>query len=365
MTVIFRVDANKNIGMGHIMRCLSIADVCRLCGYKVKFILADDAVSKLIKERGYSVIVLYSDYRNMEEELKVWPSELSGLIFVDSYFVTEAYLSYLRERVRGKLIYLDDIYAFPYPVDVVINYNAYATPDIYNKLYSRVDFRKPKMIIGSAYAPLRTMFRGIDKKKQPDEVKNILVSTGGSDELHLQLQIIRSLTASLVGDDCFYHFLLGAMNVDKEEIKRGASLNEHFIIHENVTDMKSLICSCDIAISAAGSTLYEIASCGVPLITYSLADNQLQGAEAFEKLGMAINIGDIRDPVSVDGSQVVSGKLDSLAVTRILMAMESLSKDKAKRSKMGEKMQQLIDGFGTDRLVREIMKMCPDNNSSK
>jgi len=72
---------------------------------------------------------------------------------------------------------------------------------------------------------------------------------------------------------------------------------------ENVQDMRGLICSMDLIVSAAGSTLYEICACGVPLITFVTADNQIRGAEAFSSLGLAVNIGDLREPESKKGEQ--------------------------------------------------------------
>ena len=81
--------------------------------------------------------------------------------------------------------------------------------------------------------------------------------------------------------------------------------------------MRALILSMDICVSAAGSTLYEICACGVPLITYILADNQIPGAGTFEKSGLAVNCGD--------------------------------------RVEVGKRMQEMIDGYGAERLVRQLM----------
>lgn len=358
--VLIRADANKKISMGHIMRTLSIADAFTSAGNSVRFVLADDTVSTLVQSRGYEALVLGSDYQKMEQELSLWTQDIHiDLIIVDSYYVTADYLSLLRDKLRicsGKLLYIDDVYTFPYPVDILVDYNAYATQSIYDNLYNGASVDRPRTILGPTYAPLRSMFCGIPKRSQPEKVKNILISTGGSDELHLALAIIKAIFSS-VRTDWVYHFLLGAMNADKEEIKKVASEVEWVELHENVTDMRSLISSCDLVISAAGSTLYEISACGVPLITYSLADNQINGAEAFERLGLAVNVGDLRDPSSIDYSAVMSGKLDQAAVERIMVATEVLSDDYDHRCQMGKQMQEMIDGFGADRMVQEILRL--------
>ncbi len=364
--IIIRADANHSIGMGHIMRTLSIADSFRNAGCNVEFLIADGCVSKLIQDRGYKASILRSGYQKLDDELALLPSDIQAdLIIVDSYYVTAPYLQSLKSRMKatgGKLAYIDDVYSFPYPVDVLIDYNAYASSDIYDKLYEGSE--RPQLIIGPTYAPLRSMFRNVPKKVQNEEVKHILISTGGSDELHLALAILQHLHDQLSREDgikqtdsCVYHFLLGAMNADKEDIKKVASEDDHIVIHENVTDMRGLIKGMDIAISAAGSTLYEISACGVPLITYSLADNQLPGAEAFERLGLAVNVGDMRDPESIDHNSVMSGILDKSAVERLLTAAEELSHNYERRVKMAKQMQEMIDGFGADRMVQKIMDL--------
>ncbi len=331
--IVIRADANPNIGMGHIMRCLSVADAASSSGHKVTFILADDGVANLVHSRGYETIVLHSDYREMDEEL--WPELNPELIIVDSYFVTAKYLEKL--RLKAPLVYIDDILSFPYPVDILVNYNAYAPFAGYHELYENSGVEEPRFILGSSYAPLRTMFRGLPKKEQKKSVENVLISTGGSDAEHIALSIVEAKPTART-----YHLLLGNMNEDKERIRALAKDNKHLVLHENVTDMKTLICSMDLAVSAAGSTLYEICACGVPLITYILADNQIPGAEAFEKLGLAVNLCDMREVE--DPSRA------------ILSSIEELADDFERRVDVGQKMQSMIDGFGADRMVEAIMK---------
>lgn len=126
------------------------------------------------------------------------------------------------------------------------------------------------------YAPLRSSFIGVEGREQREEVKDVLLSTDGSDELHIALGFLRFLH-NQGGDGRTYHILLGAMNQDKPTIREMAEKMPNVVIHENVADMRSLICSMDLIVSAAGSTLYEICACGVPLITFVTADNQTAG----------------------------------------------------------------------------------------
>ena len=341
--IYIRADANPSIGMGHIMRCLSIADAFHDLGHAVTFILADDGAEKLVINRGYNAIVLHSDYQVMEKELTLWDSqgvlssEGEDIIIVDSYFVSPFYLSSLGRRVgNGKLVYIDDLAAFPYPIDVLVNYNVYGPGLDYHGLYSNFDAKEPKIILGCFYTPLRKMFRGIERRMQERKVREVLISTGGADPEHIALSIVKSEPKNYK-----YHILIGAMSPDKDEIERLAGENGHIVLHENVADMRRVISHCDIAVSAAGSTLYEICACGVPLITYILADNQIRGAEAFQKLGVAVNLGDMRK--------------ENSPAEKVFTAIEELSYDYERRCIVGNKMQNMIDGFGADRMVKEIL----------
>lgn len=326
-----RADANKNIGMGHIMRCLSIADAAKAVHQECAFIIADENVKKFIESKGYRTHVLGSDYHDMENELERWPKTVPDYIIVDSYFVTSRYLNVLKQK--AKVIYIDDLYLFPYPVNVLINYNIFGPNLNYRALYGG---NPPKLILGAYYAPLRSMFRGIRKKTQKREVTDILISTGGSDPLHLALSFVKANPGLFR-----YHILVGALNVDRKRILIQAQDKTNIVLHENVADMNNLISSCDIAVSAAGSTLYEICACGVPLITYSIADNQISGAESFSEHGFAMNLGDMRR--------------EHQPVEKILAAVKELSTDYKKRIDMGTKMQDMIDGFGADRLLQEVL----------
>lgn len=341
--ILFRADGNAHIGSGHIMRCLSIADAFKRKNKDCLFVLADNTFQPLIESRGYAVYILESDYCDMDGEFEnlkeVILSNCSEMLIADSYFVTANYLQKL--KVLAYLVYIDDLASFAYPADVLVNYNAYG-PDIdYKKLYFNENVVCPRLILGAGYVPLREMFRNVPKNKQRKTVKDILISTGGADSAHLALKIAECVAKDNTYD---WHFLIGTMNPDYGEIKKIAEKNKTIHIHYNVKDMKYLICSCDLVVSAAGSTMYEIAACGVPMITYVLADNQIPGAEAFAKLGLAVSCGDLRDKENT--------------ATILMDAVDRMEKSFILRKQIGEKMQHMIDGFGADRLVGELLKTC-------
>ncbi len=354
--VLFRADANSNIGIGHVMRCLSIADAATRLGHSVFFLLAGKEAIELVRARSYEYYVMNTDYSQMDLELNKWPKNVSpNTIVVDSYFVTQEYFRNLKEKYdKSKLVYIDDQLSFAYPVDTLVNYNAFAKREKYEELYSN-ERDIPRFILGPSYVPIRDMFIGIDKRVQPKCVKNILVSTGGSDAFHITLKLINILKSDFERyAKHTYHFLIGAMNSDKEEILKAVKHIEYLRAYEQVSDMRGMIESCDMAVSAAGSTLYEICACGVPVLTYALADNQLPGAEAFQELGLAINVGDLRCSDTIDKDAIFSGTLQNDWSERLIRGMQQLADDYELRCSISAKMQSLIDGHGADRLVEEL-----------
>ncbi len=340
--IFFRSDANAQIGSGHVMRCLSIADAIKRKKEECLFVLADKTFQPLIESRGYDVYILNSDYRDTDGEFEDLKNAVKSycpeMVIVDSYFVTANYLQKLKELAC--LGYIDDLASFAYPVDVLVNYNIYG-PDIdYRKLYFDENIACPRLLLGASYAPLREMFRNISRRKQNETVKDIFISTGGADPAHLSLKIADYVTQE---SSYNWHFLVGTMNPDYEKINMIAGKNKNVHIHYNVKDMKSLICSCDLVISAAGSTMYEVAACGVPMVTYVLADNQIPGAETFAKLGLAVSCGDLRNKDNA---------------VRILMgSVNKLKRDLVLRKEIGVRMQNLVDGFGAERMALKLLEL--------
>lgn len=339
-SIVFRADANPEIGMGHIMRCLSIADAFS-GDYNVLFILADKSPAKIISDRGYESMVLGSDYRNPDDEEAFWPKEITpDLIIVDSYFVTDDYMSFLRKRC-GILVYVDDLIEHPFKVDVVINYNAYADAEKYQNLYEKAGIDEPKLMIGTDYVPLRSDFYNVPNKITSPEVKDVLISTGGADPMHLAIDMVKALSSD--DDKKFnFHFLIGAMNSDKKEIYSASEDKANVIIHENVRDMRALISSMDIILSASGSTLYEVCACGIPLITFVMADNQILGADSFDKRGLAVFAGDLRNEKREDRANLLLEKI------------YHVSDDYQLRKSMAETMRKLVDGQGARKIVQVL-----------
>lgn len=340
MKIIFRADGNLCVGAGHLMRCLSVAVAASDKGIECKFITADDSFRDKIIENGFEVVVLNTDFKHLYDELflikDILEKEKPDYIIVDSYYVTNDYLSCLQQY--GKLVYIDDVASFAYPVDVLINYNIYASRMNYDEIYTQAGIPVPRQIMGTSYVPLRKEFCGLKHKARSGLVRNILVSAGGADPEGIALRIAEYLLDHTSQIEKYkFHFIVSRYEPDSRRIENIASQNKWIILHKDVKKMSELMQSCDIAISAAGSTLYELCACGIPTITYILADNQIMGAETFEQTGVMLNAGDVRK------------KGDFFEDLFLLLML--LCDNTVLRASLTEKAQRLIDGNGAARLA--------------
>ncbi len=345
--IFFRADGNSIIGAGHIMRCLSIAEAALDLGEKVVFYTAGSEFSKVISGNGIENIVLSSDFMKMESELVFLKAEIlrhkPRFVFVDSYYATKYYLTTLLECCHsygGKLLYIDDVMAFAYPCDFLINYNIYGPDmkDTYIKLYADDGIEEetnyfPKLLLGLDYLPLRKEFANLPPRVPKEKTRDILVSTGGADHEHIALEITRTILKRFrENGNYLFHILVGSMNMDKVEIERLAADCKNIIVHYDVKDMVSLMRSCDVAISAAGSTLYELCATQTPTITYVVADNQIMGAEGFQNAGLMVYAGDVRKQGVANISDCLIDSVFNLANNRcereiLIMKMSGLSEN--------------------------------------
>lgn len=334
--ILFRADGNSQIGTGHIMRCLSLADAFRERGIPAAFVTAEPYMRPLIQERGYECAVLGSTYDRMEEELPMLlpllEAKRPSCVILDSYFVTPEYMNTLRAETT--LVYVDDLNAFDYPADLVVNYNLYGNAVHYpsNKAY----------LLGPRYAPLREQFRNLAPRKAREQVEQILISTGGTDQYHVALRCVEYLLEHPPLPDTVYHIVLGAMNQDSERIRQLAAKAPYVVPHRQVADMCGLMLQCDMAVSAAGTTLYELCACGLPSVTYILADNQIQGAAAFDAAKLMPCAGDVREEVEFP--------------KKIFSMLERLAAGQMGRQEISRRMQSLVDGDGAAHLVEALSR---------
>lgn len=333
-----RADGNQIIGSGHIMRCLSIAKALRTIGEDSIFITADNYPEGLIRKHGFTNICLDSDWANLEKEsLQLDNLILTGNIkklLIDSYYITPKYVDNIHNKT--KIAYLDDLENFSYAVDLLINYSISAEEDKYKHKYPFTKF-----LLGTDFIPLREQFQGI-RHIYRNKVKDILITTGGSDSFNVTGKLIQGLRANSQFNEINLHIIIGAFNVHKEEILKLSNIHKNICIYQNIDDMAALMSRCDMAISAGGTTLYELCACTVPIVAFTFADNQINGTKALGRHGLLYYAGDIRI------------NLDS-CILGIIQKVQEMAQNSYERKYMMEKMRCKVDGYGAKRIANEIL----------
>ena len=271
----FRADGSAATGAGHLMRCLTVAQELRkrtepeeLC-----FLCAEEASAKLLQSWDMPVKVLGTDPSDLEGEIPVLEQRIQGndhVFLVDSYAVTDAYLQALHRF--GKVYLLDDMQQHAFPVDGVINYNLFASPEKYRELYGE----ETEKYLGAAYVPVRQQFCEAAKRYSlPEDVTDLLITTGGGDKDNIAGEILGELCEHrLAGEKVKYHLVVGRFNPNLKKLEQYASEHSGVILHCDVRDMAGLMADCQLAVTAGGTTIYELAVLGVPFVCFSYAENQ-------------------------------------------------------------------------------------------
>ncbi len=255
------------------MRCLTIMEaVAKICGkQEILFVCADEASAALAERNGFQVFVLHTDYWDMASELPLWDkiprvikNTEANAVLVDSYYVTNAYLACLQSY--GRVYLMDDMQEEKFDVTCVINYNAFADHAIYERLYAGTDTR---LLLGASYVPLREGFFNRHYQVK-DRVEDVLVTTGGGDVDNIACKVLQAIEGSGIN----YHVVVGQYNPHYEEVKELARSRRGLWVHHDVADMPELMLKCDLAVTAGGTTVYELAALGIPFLCFSYARNQ-------------------------------------------------------------------------------------------
>ena len=343
---IIRADGNTAIGMGHVMRCLSIADAMRDRNIEPVFMTADNDCVAMIEDRGFEACVLGTDYRDMESELplireflrqRTKDVDASSVILVDSYQVTSGY--YEEIRTMAKVACLEDM-GQSYPVDLLINYNIYGSKLVYDNKITRA------ILLGTGYQPLRREFQQDMQYTVKGKITDVMITTGGSDPYFAARAFTDAFLAEkkLAEEKLRYHIISGPFNTHTAQLHELYDENPWVEIHEHVTCMKEIMKQCDVVLSATGSTIYEVSALGVPLIAFYFAENQRQGADMLSEITHVINCGNYAD----DAEQTVGN-----AVKALLKCV----KDKEYRETLYHEERSLVDGRGAARIAQALIDM--------
>jgi UDP-2,4-diacetamido-2,4,6-trideoxy-beta-L-altropyranose hydrolase len=256
-------------------------------------------------------------------------------VVVDGYHFGADYQQILKQGELW-LLYIDDNGYGDYSwADIVLNQNLHA----HERLYTN---RKPstRLLLGTDYTLLRREFlkwRGW-KREFPETARRVLVTLGGSDPDNVTLRVIQAL-CQLDMERMEVVVVAGASNSHRKELQTSVrGMCPAIRLEDSVMDMPELMAWADIAVSAGGSTCWELAFMGLPNVILVLAENQLKVARELDSHGVSLNL----------------GSHASLNERDVVTALSELITDAARRQELSERGRHLIDGYGASRVVAMV-----------
>ncbi len=357
MKIAFRCDASVEIGSGHLMRCLTLADELKRRGAECVFVCALSTApwNGAITARGHSLKRLdlapspsvvpaetaphaawlpWGWETDAAATISALPQPVDWLV-VDHYALDQRWEERLRPKAN-RIMAIDDLADRPHTCDLLLDHN------VSNLGVERYEGHLPhpcQRMLGPAFALIHPDFA----KASPDRAvshapqKLLLFLTAG-DPLNLTSAILRRLMterwSSLAVD-----VVTGAINPHLAEVQSLCAARPETTLHIDTTNMPQLCTSANLAIGAAGGAALERCASALPSLTLVLADNQRLGADALKVLGGLELL-----------HQSASEDLDSLDEQ-----LDALITNGPHRRRLGTRGTVLVDGLGTGRVADAIM----------
>ena len=338
MKIIFRSDGSRDIGMGHVVRCLTLADELkkRYSSCEIVFITKYEEGQGIMQKRGYTVARPESDEVTQIKELGG-----SGALLVTDFLDTgDAYISRIKSNADIRVVAIDNNTRLKnIGADVVINANVFDEGE--TKIIGSTRY-----FMGPKYVILRREFQQAHERIQAvrDEVQSILVLAGGGDLAggHLILNSVEALDR--LDNDICIRLVIGPTFPYRDQLSKLVDRRQgNFVVSSDPPNLTELMNGADMAVTAAGTVLYELASLGIPSIAVPTVtpktNHQEDIAHNFETHGACINLR--RAP----GNE--------LLLEKVMLLM----RDEALRQRLSDNGKRLVDARGLDRALGMISEI--------
>ncbi len=315
MKVVFRVDASLQMGTGHVMRCLALAQALKYNEANVEFICRKHEGSLIDKIRlnGFNVHELEvleevddklahshwlgaTQQQDADDCLDILKAEKTNWLIVDHYALDEQWQKRLKPYCK-KLMVIDDLADRKHQCDVLLDQNFGRSYQDYKDLVPA----SAKLLMGSEYALLRPEFEkyrqySLDRRKD-EKFKKLLINMGGADKDNITGKVIERLQVAKLSKDVEITVVMGKTAPHLTSVITSANnLPYRSEVKVDVDNMAELMANADIAIGASGATTWERCCLGLPTIQLITAYNQTFIARKLNKIN-AIKLVEIDDVV--------------------------------------------------------------------
>lgn len=312
MNFLFRADASCEIGTGHVMRCLTLADALRARGARCRFVcrMHPGHLLDLIAARGYEVAALPAEpgWRadtqqpahaawlgahwlvDAEQTIRACqPAAVDGLI-VDHYAIDARWETRLRSHARHLMV-IDDLADRMHDCDLLLDQNCFASdvPTSYAGLLPKACHT----LLGPRFALLAPAYAAARRHCHPRDgtVRRVLIFMGGSDGDNLTAMALSALM-----DEAFLHLavevVVGRNHPDPQSIWALGERRPNTVVHRDLPTLASVMARADLMIGGGGVTTWERMCLGLPAIVISMADNQTRICQALCQAGYIDYLGE-------------------------------------------------------------------------
>ncbi|MGZ5199576.1 MAG: UDP-2,4-diacetamido-2,4,6-trideoxy-beta-L-altropyranose hydrolase [Telluria sp.] len=342
MKVAVRADASVDIGSGHVMRCLALAEGLRARGAEVVFVCRAQPGDLLgrIAAQGFAVRSLAPDARDQDADAQAVLAALGGervdWLVVDHYQL-DAHWEHRMRAAAGRILAIDDLADRPHASDLLLDQNLHLDGE---QRYRGLVTPACATLLGPQYALLRPEFARMRAggRRRDGSVRRVLCFFGGSDAGN-QTAVALDALALLGRPGIAVDVVVGGGNPHRDDIARRCLAIEGASLACDVNDMAERMNAADVCIGAGGSTTWERCCLGLPAVLVAVADNQVKIAQDCDRIGAAIYAGEAAT-VSAEG------------LARLL---EELFTRRDRLVNISRTASSLVDGLGVQRVAGHMI----------
>jgi|CXWL01.1.fsa_nt_gi UDP-2,4-diacetamido-2,4,6-trideoxy-beta-L-altropyranose hydrolase len=363
MKVVFRADASNRMGIGHLMRCLTLAEALRNRGVETGFISRAHLgnLVELLQRQAMPVTVLppppqstgvtseeYATWlgvtqaEDAEQTIQALHGDRPDWLVVDHYGLDADWEQRLRPHT-AQLMVIDDLANPCHDCDLLLNQNYSAGGE---NRYKDLVPENCRLLLGPRYALLRPEYEAYRRtlRLRDGEVRRVLVFFGGSDPHNMTKLALEALSVPE-----FQHLevdvIVGANNTHRAALEKQALARPLTNLYGSRPHLADLMAHADLAIGAGGGTTWERMSLGLPSLVVSIADNQRAACELLARAKLIQYVGGFRE----------------VRTTDLVDALKEWSENRDRLLTCSIQNQILVDGLGALRLAEVLQQTSADD----
>ena len=359
MKIVLRVDASLQMGTGHVMRCLTLANALKQQGNQCEFICREHAGNLIghIRSQGFDVHELPSTGSiaidgpvlahaawlgaTQEEDAQQCTSIIRQLkpdwLIVDHYALDARWEAALAAYYR-KLMVIDDLADRPHISDLLLDQTFGRDASDYAPWTPQTC----TLLCGSQFSLLRPEFAALrdfslERRRNP-QLQHLLITMGGVDKDNATGKILQALKNTDLPADCHFSVVMGSTAPWLAEVQQLAGqMPWPTTVKVGISDMAQLMAESDLAIGAAGATSWERCCLGLPTIMLVLADNQALAAQILD-----------------NAQAVIKLSLDEQLASELAQIVSKLTHGSNRLESMTEHAKNITDGTGCQHVARQL-----------